>query len=451
MSLRLRNERTRTIHVGRAGAPRVIRGNIVDALTSSLAMALLFFYPTRLDDDALAAGLGRALARYPLFAGRLRADGRGVSFECNDAGVPMTTADSDATLADAMASVTGVREQWLVDVMSMFKARAGRAPVFTVRVTHLRDGATVLGVCWHHSLGDMRTFMGLALAWSAAVDGGETPEPLLIEDRAEYLARRIPENHAAPSPVRLLGWRELARFGLLMARPGSRRAVQVYFGDQEIRRMRGDLSERAGARLSVNDVVCAHVMAHLIALQGGRASRVLSITVDMRRRLGLDPSLVGNLVNSVNLPCSRDDGPARIAAKVRHAIDHYESEHNDYHALLRFVEALRSPLDLYRCVPLGIDPLRETVQMISWTKFGIYDVKFGGAAPAYFTPAAVMPVPWLSSLVEGFEGHGILFSMGLPNAVADAFTTAESRARLHAYRPDGDEMPALALALPELI
>jgi hypothetical protein len=317
--LRLRNERTRTIHVGHADVPALIRGDVADGLTRSLAIPLLF-----------------------------------VSFECNDAGVPMMTADSDATLAEAMASVTGVRDQRLVDVMSRSKARTGRAPVFTVRVTHLGDGSTVLGVCWHHSLGDMATFMGLARAWSAALDGG-------------------------------------------------------------------------------------------------RASRLLSIAVDTRRRLGLDPSLVGNLVNTINLPCQRDDGPARIAAKLRHAIEHYATEHNNYHASLRPVAALRSPLDLYRCVPLGIDPLRETVMMTSWAKFGVYDVKLGGAAPVYFTPAAVMPVPWLASLVEGFEGRGLLVGMGLPNAVADRFASPDSRARLHAYRRNGDKMPALSSALPELI
>lgn len=451
MRLRLRNERTRTIHAGHSGVPPVIRGDVADILTSSLAIPLLFFYPTRLDDDKLAAGLGRALARYPLFAGRLRTGSRSVSFECNDAGVPMLTADSDATLAEAMASVTGVHEQWLVDVMSLFKARTGRAPVFTVRVTHLGDGSTVLGVCWHHSLGDMATFMGLARAWSAAVDGGELPEPFLVEDRSEYLARQIPDSRTAPSPLRLLGWRELARFGFIMARPGSRRAVQIYFADEEIRRLRDDLSKRAGARLSVNDVMCAHLMAHLMSLDGGRASRLLSIAVDTRRRLGLDPSLVGNLVNTINLPCQRDDGPDRIAAKLRHAIEHFAIEHNDYHASLRFVEALRSPLDLHRCVPLGIDPLRETVMMTSWAKFGVYDVKLGGATPVYFTPAAVMPVPWLASLVEGFEGRGLLVGIGLPNAVADSFASPGSRARLHAYRRSGDKIPALSSALPEVI
>lgn len=260
--LRLRNERTRTIHIGHSDVPALIRGDVADVLTRSLAIPLLF-----------------------------------VSFECNDAGVPMVTADSDTTLAEAMASVAGVREQWLVDVMSRSKARAGRAPVFTVRVPHLGDGSTVLGVCGHHSLGDMATFMGLARAWSAALDG----------------------------------------------------------------------------------------------------------------------------------------------------------EHNDSHASLRPVEALRSPLDLYRCVPLGIDPLRETVMMTSWAKFGVYDVKLGGAAPVYFTPAAMMPVPWLASLIEGFERRGLLVGMGLPNAVADRFASPDSRARLHAYRRNGDKMPALSSALPELI
>ena len=85
--------------------------------------------------------------------------------------MPFTSVSSDRTLYEAIRSVTEDSGDWLVDPVNGATARWGFGPLCKVRVTHLADDATAIGVSFHHAIGDMQTLMFFMNAWSAAAAG----------------------------------------------------------------------------------------------------------------------------------------------------------------------------------------------------------------------------------------------------------------------------------------
>jgi hypothetical protein len=105
---------------------------------------------------------------------------------------------------------------------------------------------------------------------------------------------------------------------------------------------------------------------------------------------------------------------------------------------------------LERCVPIGFDPARRTIVVSNWSRFGLYDVTFGGQRPIAFCPAATAQIAWVGWLVEGFGGSGLLFTTALPVRLAAAIRKPEVQAALHRYRAQDDQLPALAGQLRKL-
>ena len=134
------------------------------------------------------------------------------------------------------------------------------------------------------------------------------PEPV-IEDRAAYLDEHLPADGAREPGVRCLGLRPAL---LYLAKDGRKqRTLSLYFGDDEITRMRD--AYRSRMRLSTNDVVCAHVCEALANADPAVDRRTLAISVNTRNRCGLDPMLAGNILSALNVDIRR--GRRRIIAE----------------------------------------------------------------------------------------------------------------------------------------
>ena len=240
-----------------------IRCNAGDAIVANLAVHVVFFFERRLDTSALAGAFAQALTKLPIFAGRMAVDGRRMRIRCEGQGVPFTAVSSDRTLCDAIRSTSEDSGLWLVDPVNGATARWGLGPVCKVRVTHLADDATAIGLSWHHAIGDMQTLMHLMNAWAAAAADEPLAEPLIVEDRAAYLDEHLPADGACEPGVRFLGIAEFARSALYLAKDARKqRTLSLFFGEDEIARMRDAYGNRT--RLSANDVVCAHVSEALM-------------------------------------------------------------------------------------------------------------------------------------------------------------------------------------------
>ena len=348
-----------------------IRCNVVDVVLSNVANHLVFFFERQLDTKVLADAFAQALTSLPIFAGRMTLAGGALRIRCRGQGVPFTAVSSDRTLHEAIRSVTEDRGEWLLDTVNGATARWGFGPLCKVRITHLADDATAIGVSFHHAIGDMQTLMFFMNAWSAAAAGKPLPEPVIVEDRAAYLDEHLPADGAREPGVRCLVLAETARSLLYLAKDGRKqRTLSLYFGDDEITRMREAYGNQM--RLSANDVVCAHVSEALMNADPAVDRRTLAISVNTRNRCGLDPMLVGNILSALNVDIRRGDTARSIAEGIRSDMDDFADEHCDMRINQQFLDTAGKWRGA-RCVAVGFNPVRWNPLITNVSGFGVYE------------------------------------------------------------------------------
>jgi len=418
-----------------------IRCNVGDAIVANLAIHIVFFFERHLDTNALSRAFERALTNLPIFAGRMATVGGTMRIRCRGQGVPFTSASSARTLREAIRSVSQDSGCWLIDPVNGATARWGRGPVCTVRVTHLADDATAIGFSWHHAIGDMQTVMLFMNAWAAAAADKPLAEPLIVEDRAAYLDEHLPAVGALGPGVRFLGLAEAARCALYLAKDvRKQRTLSVYFGDDEITRMRDAYGIRM--RLSANDVVCAHLSEAIVQADPAVDRRTLMIAVNARNRCGLDPMLVGNIVTPVNVDLQRGDAANSIAERIRHKVDHFADEHCDIRINQRFLDAAGG-WRAARCVSSAFNPARWNPLVTNWSGFGLYSIRFEDTFPAYCTPLMQLPIAGACVLIEGAGCRGVVLYMTLPPKDFEAMSKPAIREHMHRFGRAGDDIPRL--------
>jgi hypothetical protein len=419
-------------------------------LLADVPVSVVFVFPGALSEDKLADGLATALARVPVFAGRLRTRPDGLDILCDDSGVPFTTSATEDTVADVVARVTLPGSGYVRHVDAP-ATRHGTEPLLSVHATRLADGPTVVGCSFQHAVGDMRTFMLLMRAWSAAVEGTPPPEVLQLPDRDEYLSSVLPPTDCGRPGVRVPDEAEAAalRREVELAVIANR-TVQVYFGAAEVARLRAAAMAATGRRLSTNDVLCAHLVGTIRALDGDPVARSLAVTVDIRPRLGLPLAAVGNLLDEVQVWSAADQPVPALAGDLRSAVDDFARSHLKHRANLAFVSQLgwsRVP----ECVPVFFDPPGRAFTVSNWSGFGAYGVAFEGQRPVLVSPAAATVLPWTATLIEGFDGTGFLCAVTLPARLAARLRTPDGTAALHRHRQPGDALPPLASHVRKLL
>jgi Transferase family len=418
-----------------------IRCNVGDVALANVAIHFVFFFERHLDTKALADAFAHALTKLPIFAGRIGMASGVMRIRCKGQGVPFTAVSSDRTLREAIRSVSEDSGGWLVDPVNGATARWGFGPLCKVRVTHLADDATAIGFSFHHTIGDMQTLMHFMNAWSAAAVDKPLAEPVIVEDRAAYLDEHLPADGARESGVRCLGLAETARSVLYLAKDARKqRTLSLYFGEDEITRMRDAYENRM--RLSVNDVVCAHVSEALMNADPAVDRRTLAIAVNARNRCGLDPMLVGNIVTALNVDVRRGETARSIAERIRHNVDHFADEHCDMRINQQFLDAAGAWRGA-RCVATGFNPVRWNPLITNVSGFGVYRINFEDTFAAYCTLLMKVPVAGFGALVEGADGRGLVFQMTLPPKEFEAMSSPAIREHLHRFRRADDDIPRL--------
>ena len=430
-----------------------IRCNVGDAMVANLAVHIVFFFERRLDTTALTRAFAQALKNLPIFAGRMALVDGTMRIRCEGRGVPFTSVSSRRTLREAIRSVSQDGGLWLIDPVNGAKARWGWGPLCKVRVTQLADDATAIGFSWHHAVGDMQTLMHFMNAWAAAGADKPLAEPLIVEDRAAYLDGHLGADGAREPGVRCLGLTETARSALYLVKDARKqRTLHLYFGEDEIARMRDAYGNRMrlsspgrsapALRLSANDVVCAHVSEALMKADPAVDRRTLAIAVNARNRCGLDPMLIGNILTTLNLDLQCGEAASSIAERIRHKVDHFADEHCDMRINQQFLDAAGA-WRAARCVSAGFNPAQWNPFVSNWSGFGVYRIQFEDTFTSYCTPLMKLPVAGLGALVEGADGRGLVFQMSLPPKEFEATSSLAIREHLRRFRRAGDDIPRL--------
>jgi hypothetical protein len=390
-------------------------------------VSIAFCYRARLDVARLAGALGVVLTDFPAYAGRLVAQPGGLRIEHGQLGALLEVATSSEPVDVLAATAQAGKAQVLCPSIAVRRALAGRQPLLAARVTETPDGS-VLGVTWHHAVGDLQSTMLLLRAWAQAYGNARYDAPPRVLDRAQYLNERLPDPPSADAGLRVCSAGELLSLARFVAQ--RQRRLDFAFGWDELAEIEHWAS--GAGFVSTYDALCAHAFSALRALRPEAPPLRLVLAVNYRKRAGLPADLLGNLFSTLTLAVEPTDEAAAVASKLRAELDAYATRHLDYHATRRFLGEHSGRMQRLRLMPRFVEGTGRTWIVSNWTNFGVYELAFDGALPAHFCSLTRAPLPWMTNIFESPNRSGITLSMHVPEAFASRVDSAQWQARMHA-------------------
>jgi hypothetical protein len=392
--------------------PGSTRCSFSDSMMRAEVARLAFFYRERIDPRRLAGALAVVLADYYVFAAHLRTDGEQLVIEHGAGHAIVEVVESRVPLQTLINAGQADDAALLSPRMNARRVARGRGPVLKVRLTLARDGSA-LGMTWHHSIADMHSTALLLSAWTAAYRGEPHQKPYNTADREAFLSQHLPDPEGAGSLLRLYSPLQIARLLRFAATP--REKVHLDFSREELNTIHAALA--GDEKLTVNDTFCAHMFSRLRQLPMPEPLSRLVLLVNYRKRVGLPPNLVGNLLGWVAVTAAPQDDAHTIGKRLRTCLDEYATRHVDHFATARFRAAHRGRLERLRALPSIVYPPGSTLVLSSLTAFSVYDVAFE-SAPLLFSPLSSGLVPWLGIVLDRPDRAGADVVLQVPRALA---------------------------------
>jgi hypothetical protein len=380
--------------------------------------SIAFCYRARFDPTRLRDALQHVLADFSEYTGKLRMDAGTLRIDRGAGGARLELHERKESFESLARAAEQAGGHLLCPVVS-----SRRAPLLALRLTDTVDGC-VLGVSWHHSVGDLQSTLVLLRAVSNAYRGEPWVAPQQVDDRAQYLQAHMPDSVGGVSALRLCRVGEL--FSLVPFLLQRKRRVDVTFSFDELAEIR-DGVPRQGF-VSSYDALCAHVLGVLHELTPERPVERLVLGVNYRKRVGLPPNLIGNTLSTISVQHGTE-----VATALRTMLEQYAKRHADYHATCRFLAAHPGRFQRLRAVPTLVDTSGRSWILTNAAGFGVYELELGGALPALFCVPMAAPLPLMTVLLERPNRAGITLSMHLPKALATRIDSPEGHARMHTY------------------
>lgn len=408
-----------------------IKCSINDHFSSSMPVSVAFFYSKQIPKETIIQALEHVLDDFPLFAGVIQEEQGQLYIHCNNQGVALTIVH-----LDKLFDLQRHDPSTFVELIDPKKALRQQTPLLTIKLSYYQEGMAI-GYCWHHSLGDMATFMEFVKALSAFAKGQSYNPPLIAEDRNQYSQNTsLPMGNKAS--LKRLNWIDILRFFRHVISP--KKAFYLYFTQNEIESLRAATSEKVGYKLSRNDVLCAHVLTLLAKCRHDTANKhYASVIVNSRSRMGFPPNTLGNYLGAITVAFTKPPTIDFLANNIHQAVKQFLPDHPS--AALNFIEKNGGIRNVKKIIPHEFLPEYKNLIISNWSNFGVYTIDFGTAFPTLFLPVGKAPLPWLSCIVEGFHNQGLLVSLVLPKKLAKRFTTPMMLQQLHQYRPISEETP----------
>lgn len=418
--------------------PQRIKCSLSDLFSFRKPISVVFFYRKAIPIDLIVHTLRTVLSDFPIFAGVLVKCANELYIDCNNQGVQVTIAYEKGSLLPSPSDLQKLDLNKFVDEIHPVKALKHRKPVLFIKLTYYEEGMAI-GYCWHHSIGDMETFMNFLKALSASAQGKPYQPALIPHDRTAYLKHWLEEKKItggpkkSPSKLKLLNFFDLCRLAKQFC--STKQIVSLHFAETEIETLRDTISEKAGQKLSRNDVLCAYLLDIVTRCRSDRkGSFHLSFILNIRSRLGMPSNLSGNYVDLLSLTTNRPDAVELFATKIHGAVKSYLDEHFQHEETEDFVQRSGGIKRIGRMAPEKMLPQHKNLTITNWSNFGVYSIDFGVSTPHLFLPIGRTPFPWVSCIVEGFGNKGLLVTLALPSKVAKRLTTPEMLKQIHQYR-----------------
>jgi hypothetical protein len=414
-----------------------IKCSLNDHFVSCTPVPVVFFYRAIIASNLIVEALQKVLQDFPIFAGILVKRSHQLYIDCNNQGVQVKITHSDTSLFQILSNIKHLQKATFVDLINPTQTFRKHMPLLNIKLSYYSDGMAI-GYCWHHSVGDMSTFMEFLKAISACAQGKNYQKSLIVEDREDYLKQWVTNQiqitrEKQSTNLKYLTFTDIFYFLKQIFLP--KRSVYLYFNNDEIENLRETLSNKVGQKLSRNDVLCAHLLDLLTICRKDDSTRHnTTIVVNIRTRIGILTNVLGNYLGAVSVSFLKSNNVEVIARDINLSVKNFLNNSFHFNETQEFVQKCGGIKKINRIIPEAFLPKNKNLIISNWTNFGVYSIDFGICIPYLFLPVGETPLPWVSCIVEGFDNEGLLITMVLPSKVGKQLEHPSICSRIHSYR-----------------
>lgn len=369
-----------------------------DVMTGPVGVPLFYVYRQGLDVDLLRRTMKAVAAHHPGVTGRLQRQPDGqLVLAGNDQGVSLRLWACDGPLP-SYGPHHPMHRDALRYVKPIFPWQAVRRqlPLVQLEVFRFADGGTVLVVHAVHALFDASSVWNFLMDWSRLARGLDIAGPVVERDLLFDLMQPLADRAYTRGVLRQTSAIVNARLYPRLALQALQNTLGVYrVPAHTIEGWRRAVPEgdRGRSRASTADLVTAHALKLLSAVQGHDRDRMVGLVSDLRYRkaLGLPHRLLGNALAQESMRFTgqalRDRSEAELAAQFKQpGAVHNAEETLDYLGLL---ERHRRQGTLRRLMPEAVLEAEGGFIQNNYSHLPIYEVDLGTGAPQWFNPMAV--------------------------------------------------------------
>ncbi|GAA2319689.1 acyltransferase [Streptomyces violaceusniger] len=453
-------KRSFTVCAGEASGDR-LRLSVYDMLFSTVYTTRAFFYRETLDGEALRASLGRTLRNFPVLSGRMKKDpDGGLSVLCDDSGVRFVETQASVPMPDYGPRHTAKKglDRYLSHAMPFWVVDRD-TPLFTVKLTHMQGGGSILGLTMNHAVGDGSSYMSFLEAWSHEHRGLGYAKPSHDRGVIDALgASASDDTHTGGltggAHFTVTGRGQKAAFvgRALKGSLGSVTTVTTRFTAAELAAMKdAAMADLAGTErwVSTNDALTAHLWKVLGALRDrpDASEERLGLIADFRSFVGtaVPDDYWGNAVTNTRPGMTAAELRSRplgeVAAAIR--VGYAENTEERIREEVAFLCAERDAGRLKRVMTtMALDSFDTTIAINNWSKLPFYRIDFGQGAPFWydFSPT---PIPWTVHIAPtpADQNGGRDVHIALPRTHVRALKEPSWVGRFHRYADSGEAFP----------
>ncbi|CAM0879055.1 unnamed protein product [Alopecurus aequalis] len=369
------------------------------------------FHPPAPPSIALEAGLARALAAYPEWAGRLGVDAtHGPAIVLCDAGARFVEATANSELGNGAVALLATGNK----VLSLYPSCDDAEELLLVQATRFRCGSLVLGFTMHHKVADGPAMWNFMVAWGQ-VTRGVAIDPVPVHDRTSLFARRGPPQITFEHRgVEVRTRDEMPGSGIVNA--GDEEVVhQVHFSREWIMELKSRVSEGGPRSYTTLECLAAHLWRCITKARGldGRQATRIRIAVNGRTRMRR-PRVPEGYTGSVVLWAWPTTTARQLLERpLRYAVDliSREVDRMDDAYFRSFIDFSSSgAVEEEKLVPTADAAevrLSTNVDLDSLLAIPFPKLDFGCGAPFFFRPCySAAPVDGAIYVVKSFLGDG---------------------------------------------
>jgi len=298
------------------------------------------------------------------------------------------------------------------------------------------EGGCVLGLTMTHGVFDAWTFGCFMRDWSAIHCGQVLEHRINVASRELLKAstaeesRKFVEQH--DMELVMSGWMAklassaMCFFMRSMIRKMPQARCVLHFSDEELRRLKTSMQEKAGTWLSTNEALLAHMHPLMLdAFNVPKTGKVgAMVPVDLRGKVqGVDAAAVGNNIGIANCVYSLDgDKTEHLAARIHEEMRSQLSEESLLQSV-RFANWSMDSFSFFQCRHLKESAPGVINQWNYQVTTPYFEVDFGVGKPTRAQPWSIEPVKVMKSLKGGVDVMVWKGSWGIASWATDKHAT----------------------------